>query len=70
LVLFAAILPKRTERIFSHKIPRVNRVAEDVDPYEGGSKRTETIFSHKIQTVQGKIKSPQPNVQPMHDDAD
>jgi hypothetical protein len=44
-IFFApAVSKKRTETIFSHKIPRVNRVAEDVAPYEGGSKKNENGF--------------------------
>jgi hypothetical protein len=55
MFFFAAILPKRTERIFSHNIPTVNEIR---------------LRQKKFPRCAWKIKSPQPNVPRVHDDAD
>jgi hypothetical protein len=55
MFFFAAILPKRTERIFSHNIPTVNEIC---------------LRQKYFPSCAGKIKSPQPNVPRVHDDAD
>ena len=55
MFFFAAILPKRTERVSSHKTQTVNEILLRREYYP---------------CCAGKIKSPQPNVPRVHDDAD